>query len=47
MIEWLALAGMILVASAGMFGGYDLGFYDGVKDGERIGHTRQSGRTRR
>jgi hypothetical protein len=37
MIEWLAVAGMILVASAGMFGAYVLGFYDGVKDGERIG----------
>ena len=36
MIEWLALAGMILVTSAGMFGGYALGFYDGVKDGERL-----------
>jgi hypothetical protein len=28
---------MILGASAGMFGAYVLGFYDGVKDGERIG----------
>ena len=37
MIEWLAFAGMILGASAGMFGAYALGFYDGVKDGELIG----------
>jgi hypothetical protein len=37
MIEWFAFAGMILGASAGMFGTYALGFYDGVKDGERIG----------
>jgi hypothetical protein len=37
MIEWFAFAGMILGASAGMFGAYALGFYDGVKDGERIG----------
>ena len=44
MIEWLAFTGMILVASAGMFGGYALGFYDGVKDGERIGNASPSGR---
>jgi hypothetical protein len=37
MIEWFAFAGMILGASAGMFGTYALGFYDGLKDGERIG----------
>jgi hypothetical protein len=47
MIEWLPLAGMILVTSAGMFGGYALGFYDGVKDVERLGHPRPSDRTRR
>jgi hypothetical protein len=46
MIEWLAVAGMILVASAGMFGAYVLGFYDGVKDGERMGgHPSASART--
>jgi hypothetical protein len=33
--------------SAGMFRAYALGFYDGVKDGERIGHPRPAGRTQR
>jgi len=36
-VAWLAFTGMIFVVSAGMFGAYALGFYDGVKDGERIG----------
>ena len=46
MIEWLAFAGMILVASAGMFGVYALGFNDGVKDGERmVGHPSASRRS--
>ena len=36
MIASLALIGMILVMSAGLFGAYVLGFYDGVKEGERI-----------
>ncbi len=44
MIEWLADAGMILGASAGMFGAYVLGFYDGVKDGERIGRQPSASR---
>jgi hypothetical protein len=44
MIEWLAFTGMILVASAGMFGGYALGFYDGVKNGERISNANPPGR---
>jgi hypothetical protein len=47
MIEWFAFAGMILGASAGMSGAYALGFYDGVKDGEQIGHPRPTGRTQR
>ena len=47
MIEWFEFAGMILGASAGMLGAYALGFYDGVKDGERIGHPRPAGRTQR
>jgi hypothetical protein len=39
MIASLAFTGMILVTSAGLFGAYALGFYDGVKKGERIrGH---------
>jgi hypothetical protein len=44
MIEWLPVAGMILVASPGMFGAYALGFCDGVKDGERIGGHRSASR---
>jgi hypothetical protein len=35
-VSWLAFAGMILVTSAGLFGAYAVGFYDGVKDGERL-----------
>ena len=39
MIASLAFTGMILVTSAGLFGAYTLGFYDGVKEGEGIrGH---------
>jgi len=34
MIASLAFAGMILVASAGVFGAYTLGFNDGVKDSD-------------
>jgi hypothetical protein len=37
MIAVFAFAGMILAVSAGLFGAYTLGFYDGVKDGERLG----------
>jgi hypothetical protein len=37
MIASLALIGMIFVVSAGLFGAYVLGFYDGVKEGERMG----------
>jgi hypothetical protein len=36
MIAILAFGGIILVVSAGLFGAYALGFYDGVKDGERL-----------
>ena len=40
MIASLAFTGMILVTSAGLFGAYVLGFYDGVKEGERMrGHA--------
>jgi hypothetical protein len=39
MIASLAFTGMILATSAGLLGAYALGFYDGVKEGERIrGH---------
>jgi hypothetical protein len=38
-VSWLAFAGMILVTSAGLFGAYAVGFYDGVKDGERLART--------
>jgi hypothetical protein len=39
MIASLAFTGMILLMSAGVFGAYALGFFDGVKEGERIrGH---------
>jgi hypothetical protein len=39
MIASLAFIGMILVTSAGLVGAYALGFYDGVKEGERMrGH---------
>ena len=41
----LALIGMIFVVSAGLFGAYALGFYDGVKEGERIGGHPSSRRT--
>jgi hypothetical protein len=37
MIASLALIGMIFVVSAGLLGAYVLGFYDGVKEGERMG----------
>ena len=40
MIAWLAFAGMILVVSAGLCGAYISGFYDGVKDGERLAARR-------
>lgn len=36
MVAWLAFAGMIFVISAGLFGAYAMGFYDGVKDAERL-----------
>ena len=36
MIASLAFTGMILVTSAGLFGAYALGFYDGVKEGESV-----------
>jgi hypothetical protein len=44
-IASLALIGMIFVVSAGLFGAYALGFYDGVKEGERIGGHPSSRRT--
>jgi hypothetical protein len=34
MVASLVFAGMLLVASAGVFGGYALGFKDGVKDSD-------------
>ena len=40
MIAILAFGGIILVVSAGLFGAYALGFYDGVKDGERLATDR-------
>ena len=40
MIAILAFGGIILVVSAGLFGAYALGFYDGVKDGERLAADR-------
>jgi hypothetical protein len=37
------VAGKIVVVSAGLFGAYVSGFYDGVRNGERMGdHTRRS-----
>ena len=36
MVAWLAFTGMIFVISAGLFGAYAMGFYDGVKDAERL-----------
>ena len=43
MVELLTFAGMIVVVSAGLFGAYVSGFYDGVRNGERMGdHTRRS-----
>jgi hypothetical protein len=36
MIASLAFTGMILITSGGLFGAYALGFYDSVKEGERI-----------
>jgi len=43
MVELLTFAGMIVVVSAGLFGAYVSGFYDGVRtvSGEEI-HTRRS-----
>ena len=39
LIASLAFTGMILLVSVGLFGAYALGFFDGVKEGERIrGH---------
>jgi hypothetical protein len=43
-ITWLAFAGMIFVVSTGLFGAYVLGFYDGVKDGERLAAGPDTGR---
>lgn len=40
MIAVLAFGSIILVISAGLFGAYTLGFYDGVKDGERLAADR-------
>ena len=40
MIAILAFGGIVLVVSAGLFGAYTLGFYDGVKDGERLAADR-------
>jgi hypothetical protein len=35
-----SLTGMILLVSVGLFGAYALGFYDVVKEGERMrGHS--------
>ena len=45
MIASLALIGMIFVVSAGLFGAYVLGSYDGVKEGERMGDHPSSRRT--
>jgi hypothetical protein len=39
-IAILAFAGMILAVSAGLFGAYTLGFYDGIKDGQRLDASR-------
>jgi hypothetical protein len=40
MMAILAFGGIILVVSAGLFGAYALGFYDGVKDGKRLAADR-------
>jgi hypothetical protein len=40
MIAIMAFGGIVLVVSAGLFGAYALGFYDGVKDGERLAADR-------
>jgi hypothetical protein len=40
MIAVFAFGGIVLVVSAGLFGAYVLGFYDGVKDGERLATDR-------
>jgi hypothetical protein len=37
MMAVFVFAGMIVVVTGGLFGAYTLGFYDGVKDGERLG----------
>jgi hypothetical protein len=43
MVGLPTFAGMIVVVSAGLFGAYVSDFYDGVRDGERVGdHTRRS-----
>jgi hypothetical protein len=40
MVGLLTFAGMIAVVSASLVGAYVVGFYDGVRDGERMGdHT--------
>ena len=42
MVSLLAFVGMIVVVSGGLFGAYVVGFYDGVRDGERMGdHARR------
>ena len=42
MVGLLTFAGMIAVVSAGLFGAYVVGFYDGVRDAERMGrHARR------
>ena len=42
MVGLLTFAGMVAVVSAGLFGAYVVGFYDGVRDAERMGdHTRR------
>ena len=41
MVGLLTFAGMVAVVSAGLFGAYVVGFYDGVR-AERMGdHTRR------
>jgi hypothetical protein len=43
MVGLLTFAGMIGVVSADLFGAYASGFYDGVRDDERMAdHTRRS-----
>ena len=40
MVSLLAFVGMIVVVLGGLFGAYVVGFYDGVKDAERLGDHR-------